>query len=185
MATISSLTELTTTASADKVAVDDASAAQTKYVSIKNLTGHGYGHIYIAAGSAISMGNISSGYSTVPFSGTGGANGEGGGATPDYATSTLTLPSTGGLFRIDYAVTLSSAGAATLTVRAYDGTAKVDGSENSFVCAATGDGGTIAGTAIYSSSGSEAIILQATSSAASTVTIDSGSLVITPIPASA
>lgn len=182
MATISSLTELTSAAAADKVAIDDASAAQTKYVSVKNLTGHGYGHIYAASGTGTSLGNIQNTYTEIPFV----TNGEGGGATADQANNKVTLPSTGGLFRIEFHISLATVGASDLlTVRAYDGSALIPGTEMKVTSTGANNYESIGACAIYSSSGGEDITVEVKSSGTNAVTFDGGSLVVTPIPASA
>ena len=185
MVKISNLTELTATASADKVAVDDASASQTKYVSIKNLTGHGYGqihHVSQDSGGSASTITTPTTYTDLNFS----TDGEGAGATVDSTVNSITLPSTGGLFFLQFSATLASSVGSSQVVylRLYDGSALIPGSERSFQSAGANVPAEMSCAVVYSSSGSEAITAQVKASSGN-VSMGGGVLTVTPIPASA
>jgi hypothetical protein len=185
MVTISSRTELSSAASADEVLIEDVSVGTTKKITVKNLAGHGYGQLTRAAvdstGSLLTMSGPLS-YTTVTYT----ADGEAGGATVDYTIDAITLPATGGLYRIGFSVDAASSAAASQRVyfRLYDGTALIAGSERSLVSKGASSYETVSAEVIYSSSGSEVIVLQAKASAGN-VLVDGATLIVTPIPASA
>lgn len=172
--TISNLTELTTPASTDVLAIDDVSAGETKHVTMSTLFTPAHGKIYnlsVDQGGSVIAVSASTTYANITGASSAGENEN---VTVDETTGTLTLPAQAGTYWVFYNAGVARAsGGGTSDVYLHvtsDGT-HVNGSETYISTdGSTNDAHAQSAAVLFSATGSEVLRMQ--------LKIDSGTTTI-------